>query len=177
MQAPGVQNLWIYRPERTPVEIRKRNNVHVIDAVRPDVPVHVYAHGFWCSQHMWRHITPAFEGKCRQVLFDYVGCGQSDLAAFDPVKYASLASVGKGLQDHTGQTYRKLKDGDQANGICRRSLQLARGRFAMLDDGKGFSLVPWKPVMEMRLGKTLTATVRGGSVSWDFGMRRGPSIA
>src|SRR3989344_5309590 len=111
MQAPGVQNLWIYRPERTPVEIRKRNNVHVIDAVRPDVPVHVYAHGFGCSQHMWRHITPAFEGK------------------------------------------------------CRRSLQLARGRFAMLDDGKGFSLVPWKPVMEMRLGKTLTATVRGGSVS------------
>ena len=78
MQAPGVQNLWIYRPERTPVEIRKRNNVHVIDAIRPDVPVLVYAHGFGCSQHMWRHITPAFEGKCRQVLFDYVGCGQSD---------------------------------------------------------------------------------------------------
>ena len=72
------------------MEIRKRNNVHVIDAIRPDVPVLVYAHGFGCSQHMWRHITPAFEGKCHQVLFDYVGCGQSDLAAFDPVKYASL---------------------------------------------------------------------------------------
>ena len=72
------------------MEIRKRNNVHVIDAIRPDAPVLVYAHGFGCSQHMWRHITPAFEGKCRQVLFDYVGCGQSDLAAFDLVKYASL---------------------------------------------------------------------------------------
>ncbi|WP_347336227.1 hypothetical protein [Acidovorax sp. GW101-3H11] len=90
VQASGVQNLRTDRPERTTVEIRKRNNVHVIDAIRPDVPVLVYAHGFGCSQHMWRHITPAFEGKCHQVLFDYVGCGQSDLAAFDPVKYASL---------------------------------------------------------------------------------------
>jgi sigma-B regulation protein RsbQ len=72
------------------LDIRKRNNVHVIDALRPDAPVLLYAHGFGCSQHMWRHITPAFQGKYRQVLFDYVGSGQSDLAAFDHLKYASL---------------------------------------------------------------------------------------
>ncbi|CAN7590728.1 YHYH domain-containing protein [Acidovorax delafieldii] len=85
------------------MEIRKRNNVHVIDAIRPDAPVLVYAHGLGCSQHMWRHITPAFEGKCRQVLFDYVGCGQSDLAAFDPVKYASLkGSAHSGGTDSQG---------------------------------------------------------------------------
>ena len=99
VQASGVQNLRTDRPERTTVEIRKRNNVHVIDAIRPDVPVLVYAHGFGCSQHMWRHITPAFEGKCHQVLFDYVGCGQSDLAAFDPVKYASLKGYVQDLLD------------------------------------------------------------------------------
>ena len=99
VQASGVQNLWADRPERTKVEIRKRNNVHVINAIRPDAPVLVYAHGFGCSQHMWRHITPAFEGKCHQVLFDYVGCGQSDLAAFDPVKYASLKGYVQDLLD------------------------------------------------------------------------------
>ena len=71
----------------------------MIDPIRPDAPVLVYAHGFGCSQHMWRHITPAFEGKCRQVLFDYVGCGQSDLAAFDPVKYASLKGYVQDLLD------------------------------------------------------------------------------
>ncbi|MFZ2293442.1 MAG: DUF3363 domain-containing protein, partial [Polaromonas sp.] len=55
-------------------------------------------------------------------------------------------------------------------------VQLASGCFAMIDDGMGFSLVPWKPVIEQRLGQTLTAVVRGGGVSWEFGRQRGPSI-
>lgn len=88
-----------------------------------------------------------------------------------------LASVGKSLQVQTGQTYRMLKDGQQASGIYRHSVQLASGRFAMLDDGIGFSLVPWKPVIEPRLGKTLTATIQGGSVSWDLGRRRGQGVS
>lgn len=87
-----------------------------------------------------------------------------------------LALVGKTLQDQTGQTYRMLKDGQQAIGIYRRSIQLASGRFAMLDEGMGFSLVPWRPVIEPRLGKMLTATVRGGSASWDLGRQRGLSM-
>lgn len=87
-----------------------------------------------------------------------------------------LALVGKTLQDQTGQTHRMLKDGQQATGIYRRSIQLASGRFAMLDEGTGFSLVPWRPVIEPRLGKMLTATVRGGSVSWDLGRQRGLSM-
>jgi type IV secretory pathway VirD2 relaxase len=87
-----------------------------------------------------------------------------------------LALVGKALQDQTGQTYRMLKDGQQASGVYRRSIQLASGRFAMLDDGLEFSLVPWRPVIEPRLGKTLTATARGGSASWNLGRQRGPGI-
>jgi len=39
----------------------------------------------------------------------------------------------------------------------------------MLDNGMGFTLVPWKPVIEQRLGQQLAATVRGGSVSWELG--------
>jgi hypothetical protein len=47
----------------------------------------------------------------------------------------------------------------------------------MLDDGMGFSLVPWKPVIEQRLGQQLAATVRGGGVSWEIGRARGPAIS
>ena len=50
---------------------------------------------------------------------------------------------------------------------------LASGRYDMLDDGMGFSLVPWKPVIEQRLGQQLAATVHGGSVSWSLGRQRG----
>ncbi|RLM05407.1 hypothetical protein BIY31_17555 [Gibbsiella quercinecans] len=42
---------------------------------------------------------------------------------------------------------------------------VASGRYAMLNDGMGFSLVPWKPVIEQRLGQQLAATVRGREVS------------
>ena len=53
---------------------------------------------------------------------------------------------------------------------------LASGRYAMLDDGMGFSLVPWKPVIEQRLGQQLAATVRGAGVSWEIGRQRGFGI-
>jgi sigma-B regulation protein RsbQ len=39
---------------------------------------------------MWRFVAPAFEDEFRVVLFDHVGAGGSDLAAYDPERYASL---------------------------------------------------------------------------------------
>ena len=83
-----------------------------------------------------------------------------------------LAEVGKAIQHQTGLLHRPLRDGGQASGVYRRSVQLVSGRFAMLDDGMGFSLVPWRPVVEQRLGQQVAAVVRGQSVSWDFGRRR-----
>jgi hypothetical protein len=36
----------------------------------------------------------------------------------------------------------------------------------------GFSLVPWRPVVEQRLGQQVAAIVRGSSVTWDIGRRQ-----
>lgn len=58
-------------------------------------------------------------------------------------------------------------------GIYRRSVMLASGRYAMLDDGMGFSLVPWKPRIGQRLGQRLAATVHGSNVLWDIGRQPG----
>ena len=52
---------------------------------------------------------------------------------------------------------------------------MASGRFAMIDDGLGFSLVPWRPVLEHRIGQQLSATLRGDHVTWSFGRQRGLS--
>ena len=70
-----------------------------------------------------------------------------------------------------------MADGQRVAGIYRRSVMLASGRYAMLDDGMGFSLVPWKPVIEPRLGQQIAATVRGSSVSWEIGRQRGQSLS
>ncbi|GAB2857339.1 alpha/beta hydrolase [Hymenobacter ruber] len=50
----------------------------------------VFVHGFGCDQHMWRLVAPAFEAHYQVVLLDLVGAGQSDLTAYDPIKYNSL---------------------------------------------------------------------------------------
>ena len=65
---------------------------------------------------------------------------------------------------------------ERVAGVYRRSVMLASGHYAMLDDGMGFSLVPWKPVSEQRLGQQIAATVRGGGVSWEFGRQHGPQL-
>jgi sigma-B regulation protein RsbQ len=76
--------------------ILARNNVTVLPG---DGPVLLYAHGFGCNQAMWDRITPAFTSSHQQVLFDYVGCGKSDIAAFDPDKYASLNGYAQDVLD------------------------------------------------------------------------------
>ncbi|MEO9150630.1 MAG: alpha/beta hydrolase [Burkholderiaceae bacterium] len=69
------------------MDVIARNNVKVLGT---DGPTLLYAHGFGCHQDMWNRITPAFAQSHRQILFDYVGCGKSDMDAFEPLRYASL---------------------------------------------------------------------------------------
>ncbi len=59
----------------------------------------VFAHGFGCDQNMWRLVTPAFEKDYRLVLFDHVGCGGSELAAYETHKYASLEGYADDIID------------------------------------------------------------------------------
>ncbi|ELY5218335.1 DUF3363 domain-containing protein [Raoultella planticola] len=53
---------------------------------------------------------------------------------------------------------------------------LASGRYAMLDGGMRFSLMPWLPEIEQRLWQQIAATVHGSGVSWEIGKYRSPSI-
>lgn len=78
------------------MNILRRNNVHVLDGPGPTL---LYAHGFGCSQNMWDRITPAFLGEYKQVLFDYVGSGGTDLADFDSQRYSSLDAYAQDVID------------------------------------------------------------------------------
>ena len=87
-----------------------------------------------------------------------------------------LAQAAKEIAAETGLEHRPVADGQRVAGIYRRSVKLASGRYAMLDDGMGFSLVPWRPVIEQRLGQQIAATIKDAGVSWDMGRGRGVSI-
>ena len=77
------------------MQARIRNNVSV-SGVPGGQPM-VFAHGFGCDQHMWRHVAPRFEDRYQVVLFDHVGAGGSDPAAYDPDRHATLGGYADDL--------------------------------------------------------------------------------
>jgi len=84
-----------------------------------------------------------------------------------------LAQAAKNITAETGLEHHPAQDGQRITGIYRRNMMLASGRYAMLDNGMDFALVPWKPVIEQRLGQQLAVTVHDSSVSWELGQKRG----
>lgn len=73
-----------------------RNNVHISGAPGQTI---VFAHGFGCSQTMWRFVAPAFAATHQIVLFDYVGAGRSDRRAYSPQRYATLKGYAQDVLD------------------------------------------------------------------------------
>ncbi|MGX9147852.1 relaxase/mobilization nuclease domain-containing protein [Mesorhizobium sp. 128a] len=83
-------------------------------------------------------------------------------------------ALGEQLAAGTGLPFTKATEGDQIAGTYRRRFSLASGRFAMIDDGLGFKLVPWSPALDKHLGSHLAGVMRaGGGVDWAFGRKRG----
>jgi len=82
--------------------VRERHNVTF--AGRDDGPVLLLAHGFGCDQNMWRFVVPHFSDTHRIVLFDHVGAGRADPAAWDPQRYSSL----EGYAEDVRQICREL---------------------------------------------------------------------
>jgi type IV secretory pathway VirD2 relaxase len=80
------------------------------------------------------------------------------------------------IEANTGLLHRPAIDGARVTGTYRESVQLTSGRFAILDDGVGFSLLPWRPVIEKRIGQQLSAVIQGSRVSWALGRSRTLSL-
>ncbi|WP_288048236.1 VirD2 family relaxase/mobilization nuclease [Acidiphilium sp.] len=95
----------------------------------------------------------------------------------DTLRRRELDGVSSRLAADTGLAYRPSAEGEHVAGVYRQRVTLASGRFAMIDDGLGFQLVPWRPVLEQQLGQHVTGTMTpGGGVDWSFGRKRGLGI-
>ncbi|MBZ9937023.1 relaxase/mobilization nuclease and DUF3363 domain-containing protein [Mesorhizobium sp. BR1-1-16] len=92
----------------------------------------------------------------------------------ETLRHRELDAVGEKLAAETGQPFNRAASGDYVAGTYRQRLTLASGRFAMLDDGMGFQLVPWTPSLEKHLSRHVTGVARGdGGIDWSFGRKRG----
>ncbi|MEF9603024.1 DUF3363 domain-containing protein, partial [Paracoccus sp. PXZ] len=70
----------------------------------------------------------------------------------DTLRRRELDALGGKLATETGLPFNRAAGGDYVSGTYRQRLALASGRFAMIDDGLGFQLVPWSPSLEKNLG-------------------------
>ncbi len=88
-----------------------------------------------------------------------------------------LENTATRLAAETGLTHRPSSEGERVSGVVRQRITLASGRFAMIDDGTEFQLVPWSQPLQQRLGQHVTGQMTdSGGVEWTFGRRRGLSI-
>lgn len=95
----------------------------------------------------------------------------------ETLRSRDLARAGEALAARHGGTARRALPGEPVSGIYRERVSLASGRFAMIDNGMGFRLVPWRRDLDSRLGEHVTGTINArGGVDWTFGRSRGPAI-
>jgi type IV secretory pathway VirD2 relaxase len=89
------------------------------------------------------------------------------------LRQRELVATGEKLGKEMGLEFAAPMDGDRFEGVYKRSVQLASGKFAVIAKSKEFTLVPWRPVLERQRGKMVGGVMRGSSVSFEFGKTRG----
>lgn len=89
-----------------------------------------------------------------------------------------LLRVAGELSEELKMPFREAAEGARVEGVYRRSVELVSGRFALIERSRDFTLVPWRPVLERQVGKSVSGLMRGDGISWSIGRSRsGPGIS
>lgn len=88
-----------------------------------------------------------------------------------------ITKVSARISSDMGKQFVQVKKGDQVEGIYTKSVELASGRFAIIEQSKEFNLVPWRSVLERSSNQLVTGKVGGSGISWQIGKRRGIGVS
>lgn len=91
----------------------------------------------------------------------------------DTLEQSDMARQASRLAQELGIPHHETKAGEFVSGTVREKLTLGSGRYAMIDDGLGFSLVPWTRSLDRQLGRHISGVMRDdGGVDWNLGRKR-----
>ena len=127
-------------------------------------------------------VRTAMDKRAEHLVEQGMASRQGDRTTFSrdllkKLRRRELESTAKRITERSGLPYRKSGDGDSVAGTYRERLDLASGRFAIIDNAMGFQLVPWKPQLEKHLGQTVSGTVAAnGGIDWTLGRKRGLGV-
>jgi type IV secretory pathway VirD2 relaxase len=96
----------------------------------------------------------------------------------DVLRQSEIRTASARLSRQLGLPFAEAAPGERVSGICRRRVDLSSGSFALVENSREFTLVPWRPVLERQIGREVSGIMRGsGTISWTFGRQRpGPEI-
>ncbi|HML92967.1 relaxase/mobilization nuclease RlxS [Methyloceanibacter sp.] len=89
-----------------------------------------------------------------------------------------LTRVASQLSGELGLAYAEARPGERIEGTHRRSIELASGKYAVIEKSREFTLAPWRPVLDRHIGKLVSGIMRDDGISWTIGRQRaGPSVS
>lgn len=188
-------------PPGSIVELRhytdRKGEARMALAVRSDLPVHeqITAPGAtWLDRRLLSgdrsdlgggfgaNVTVAMEARAEHLAGEGLARRQGSRWIFarrllDTLRRRELDVAADRIASETGLAHRPTGKDETVSGVVRQRLALASGRYAMIDDGLGFSLVPWTPTLDRHLGQHVNGVMRGdGGVDWSMGRNRGLGI-
>ena len=92
------------------------------------------------------------------------------------LRQQELQTEGDKIAKENKLTFVQTSNGECFEGVYRKPIHLASGKFAIIEKSKDFTLVPWRPALERQRGKSVAGMIRGASVSFDFSKKRGIGI-
>ena len=94
----------------------------------------------------------------------------------EQLRQRDLRQASQILSNELGLTHTQLAEGEKISGVFNRSVDLASGKYAVIQKSKEFTLVPWRPELEQFRGKSLSGTANSHGINWDWNVRRGQGL-
>ncbi|MGX9181901.1 relaxase/mobilization nuclease RlxS [Mesorhizobium sp. BHbdii] len=94
------------------------------------------------------------------------------------LRQRELNRVAGQLSAELGLPFAEAQTGDRIEGTLRRAVELATGKYAVVEKSREFTLLPWRPVLDRHIGKVVSGIVRPEGISWTIGRQRsGPTVS
>jgi len=84
-----------------------------------------------------------------------------------------LSAAGKDLAEEFGKPFVAAAKDGRIQGRYVRDVELASGKYALLERKRELTLVPWRHGLERARGRQLIGVARNGRVTWDWAKGRG----
>ena len=127
-------------------------------------------------------VREAMDGRVDHLVEERLARRQSQRVVFERDLLATLRrrepqETAASLAAETGGAYQPSADGEHVAGVYRQPVTLASERFALIDDGLGFQVMPLRTTLEKNLGREVMGVMApGGGVDWNHGRKHGLSI-